>query len=76
MSAQEFRLTPQEANSEVWLKVSRYLAERLERARLKNDSVLLPPLDTQAVRGEIKALRDLLALAKELPPVPPGTAGM
>lgn len=66
---EEFRLTPQETQSEVWLKLSRYLERRLARARDRNDGPL-PPDQTATVRGEIAALKGLLDLGKSLPPIP------
>jgi len=57
-----------ERGSPVWLKIEKHLAQRLERARGRNDNPL-PPEETALVRGEIKALKALLRLGRE--PMPP-----
>lgn len=44
-----------------WRSVDAYLKERLAACREKNDGSL-DPLETAKLRGEIKALKDLLAL--------------
>lgn len=64
----DFKLTPTEAASELWRKVDRYLTQRLERARERNDGPL--SLDeTAMVRGEIKSLKGLQALGQIKPPI-------
>lgn len=64
----EFTLTTGERINPLWHKISRYLDRRLDRARKRNDQPLSPE-DTALVRGEIKALKGLMALGQELPPV-------
>jgi hypothetical protein len=63
-----FTLTAAEKSSPLWFKLKSYLEQRLERARGRNDGPLSTE-DTALVRGEIKALKGLLALGKELPPI-------
>lgn len=59
-----------EVDSSTWKAIEAWAAARLERARLKNDGDL-DPTATAKTRGEIRALKDLLALAKPAPA--PGT---
>lgn len=62
-------LTPAEVNTPVWHKLERYLRRRLEAARERNDGPLTAD-ETAVLRGEIKALKGLLALGRPLPPIP------
>lgn len=59
-----------EFESATWKTIETWAKDRIERARLRNDGDL-DPASTAKVRGEIKALKDLLALAKPAPD--PGT---
>lgn len=59
-------LTPQEKLSPVWLKLEQFLTERIEICRRKNDGDL-DQFETTALRGEIKALKRILALGEDLP---------
>lgn len=69
MSApKDFELTAIERTSSTWVKCDRFLSERLQKLREKNDRVL-PPDQTAALRGEIAALKALLRLGRE--PMPP-----
>ena len=49
--------------SETWVFVSQWAANEIERVRLKNDSTKNSAEETMALRGEIKALKNMLALA-------------
>lgn len=49
--------------SETWAFVSQWAAYEIERARLANDSAKNTAEETNVLRGEIKALKKLLALA-------------
>jgi len=69
MTIDDFRLTPSERMQPVWQKLEAYLNHRLERARRLNDQPH-PEADTARLRGEIKALKGLIDLGKELPPAP------
>jgi hypothetical protein len=48
--------------SQTWHLLRKWAEEELRRARLKNDSVGLPPEETSAIRGEIRAFKRLLGL--------------
>ena len=63
-----FKLTQSEASSDLWQKLDKYLAKRLEMAREKNDGPLHPD-ETARVRGEIKSLKQMQALGKIRPPI-------
>ena len=65
---EDFTLTAIERTHPVWAKAERYLQHHLERARERNDNPL-PPDETALVRGEIKALKALLRLGQEKPPI-------
>jgi len=64
----DFTLDSMERATPLWLKIAGHLNQRLEKARARNDN-LLPPDETAAVRGEIKALKALLRLGQEKPPI-------
>lgn len=72
---ESFILTPAEVNTPVWNKLERHLRRRLEAARARNDGPLAPD-ETAQVRGEIAALKGLLALGRPLPPIPTGDDGL
>lgn len=70
MSEPQFLLDSHERTTGLWLKLKGHLEARLQRARVRNDGNLSPD-ETALVRGEIKALKGLLALGSdELPPIP------
>jgi hypothetical protein len=48
-----------------WNQLRALLEYRLERARARNDTVGLSLAETEAIRGEIRALRSLLDLPNE-----------
>lgn len=75
IARESFILTPAEVNTPVWNKLERHLRRRLEAARERNDGELTPE-QTALVRGEIKALKGLLALGRPLPPIPAGDDGL
>lgn len=66
--SETFTLSTAEVNTPVWFKIKGHLEQRLERVRGLNDAPR-PEAETAALRGEIKALKGLLALGKELPPI-------
>ncbi len=53
------KLAPEE-----WLKVERWAAEELDKARKKNDAIGLTADETAAYRGEIRLLKRILDLPK------------
>lgn len=59
MTTQEFRLTEIERVSSLWTRIRTHLEERLRILREKNDTPL-DPIETARVRGEIKAVKQLL----------------
>lgn len=59
---EKFDLTPDELESPVWKKVQDRLADMLDGARKRLEKPDTGHDATQAIRGEIKAIKDLLAL--------------
>jgi hypothetical protein len=51
-----------DVNSRTWKELAAYLSQRLASCREKNDNGKLDPLATAMLRGEIAAVKDLLAL--------------
>lgn len=49
-----------------WAHVQKWASDEIERLRLRNDSVELTTEHTCALRGEIRALKRLLALPEEV----------
>jgi hypothetical protein len=49
-----------------WAHVQKWASDEIERVRLRNDSVELTYEQTMALRGEIRALKRLLALPEEV----------
>jgi hypothetical protein len=60
------KLEPIEVQSALWTKVSNELNNRLRLARLKNDGAL-NEIETADLRGQIKALKNVLALGDLTP---------
>lgn len=59
-----FRLTEAEKANPLWLRLRAYLQERLASRREANDNPDLPEHATQAIRGEIATLKDILRAEK------------
>ena len=59
--------------SPLWGKLQRYLEERIEVCRKKNDSDL-DHFETVRLRGEIQAYKRLLAIGEHRPPIETDTA--
>lgn len=53
-------------NSHTWRTIAAYLQERLARCRVKNDNDRLDTIATACLRGEIAAIKDLLALPDQV----------
>lgn len=51
--------------SREWLMIAAYLEEELQRLRRSNDAVGLPEADANALRGEIRLCKKLLALPQK-----------
>lgn len=64
----ETQLTNSEYSSSVWLKIETHLDARLASAHQKLERVL-SEAETNVIRGQIKELRSLKALANEPMPV-------
>jgi len=54
------KLTYEEQNSALWLKIKEYAEGRLTILRSRNDSVSLSADQTSALRGQIKEMKILL----------------
>lgn len=63
------RLTAAEQASPVWEKIRDLLTKRLATLRTQNDNPQLPVETTQAIRGQISAIKFLLTLDQESPPI-------
>jgi hypothetical protein len=61
-----FHLSENDRAQGLWLRLKAHLEERLDAKRKQNDSAL-SKMQTAALRGEIKALRDLIALGNDRP---------
>ena len=55
-----------DVNSRTWKELTKYLNQRLATCREKNDNSKLDPLATATLRGEIAAVKDLLALPSQV----------
>ena len=58
-------LTPGDLHSATWKKLARHLQERQQVLRARNDNPKLDPLATAALRGELRVIRNLLALGNQ-----------
>ncbi len=58
-----FLLTAHDIQSTVWAKLRKHMEARIIALRAKNDGDL-EPMETAKVRGELKCLKNLLALGK------------
>ena len=54
-------------NSATWKKITKYLESELLILRIKNDNPKKTERGTQYIRGEIKSVRNLMALDKPAP---------
>jgi len=62
-------LTLEERHSALWKKLNEHLQSEIDRLRRKNDSNSLSESETSFIRGQIRALKDVAALATDLPQV-------
>ena len=62
------RLNFEERNSALWFKLNEFMTERIDTLRRKNDG-MLDEITTASIRGEIRALKELVALATDPPTV-------
>jgi hypothetical protein len=61
-----FELSEADKASALWLRLKEHLETRLADARKRNDGVQ-PEADTAALRGEIRALKRIIALGDDRP---------
>lgn len=62
-----FALTQEERSSHLWRKLESHFTDRLATCRALNDQSSLAEIQTARLRGEIKNLKDLLALSTRDP---------
>ena len=58
-----FALTPGDLISPTWARLRKHMEARLQSLRAKNDNDL-DPIATAKLRGEIKVLKNLIALSE------------
>ena len=61
-----FTLTPGDLISPTWARLRKHMEARLQSLRVKNDNDL-DPIATAKLRGEVRALKNLLALSESQP---------
>lgn len=66
LTPETFALSQAEKLSPLWQRLAYHMTDRLAIARLRNDTIQ-PEHDTMALRGEIRALKLLLALGETRP---------
>lgn len=66
MSDKPFRLAPADLVSPTWHKLKKHMEARLQTLRTKND-MDMDPIATAKLRGEIRAIKNLLALSEAAP---------
>lgn len=70
MSRERFTINELERLSPLWQRIRLHLTDELDALRSKNDSPTLDDRQTALIRGEITALKKLLAAEKDQ--TPPG----
>ena len=63
----QFQLTDAEKASPMWARLKQRYNDRIEALHLELEQEI-PEAKTALIRGQIRALREQLALDKELPP--------
>ncbi len=63
----DFALTEHEKASSLWRRLQAHLNDMLATARVRNDNETLSEQQTAALRGQIRCLKTLLALADDRP---------
>ncbi|RTL37156.1 MAG: hypothetical protein EKK53_21540 [Burkholderiales bacterium] len=58
-------LRPNDFRSETWKRLTNALEAELERLRESNDAQSLGVTDTAVIRGQIKAVKNILALGQQ-----------
>jgi hypothetical protein len=62
----DFQLTEHEKTQGLWRRLVGHLADRLADLRVRNDAAI-SEYETASIRGEIKALKRLIALDADRP---------
>lgn len=62
MTGERFTLNDMERSTPLWQRLRAHLADELRQLRAKNDSTTLDERTTAHLRGQITAVRKLLAL--------------
>lgn len=60
-------LTKADLSSPTWIKLAKHMEACQQRLRAKNDSANLDALATALIRGELRGLKNLLALGQPNP---------
>lgn len=63
----EFSLTEPDKHSSLWLRLKSTLLDQLDRARKRNDDPALSEQGTAALRGQIRCLKQIIALGDDRP---------
>lgn len=63
-----FTLTPAEKDSQLWDRLTKRWVERIAALHIELENIENTEAKSAVIRGQIKALREQLALNKELPP--------
>jgi hypothetical protein len=64
LDGQAITLTTHDMASPVWVKLKKYMEARLQSLRIRNESDL-DPIATAKLRGEARAIKNLLALSEK-----------
>lgn len=67
MTRERFTLNDLERASPVWLRIKAHIEEEMSLLRQRNDTPTLDERNTALIRGEIAALKKLLAAEKDRP---------
>ena len=60
------KLTHEERHSALWMKLKEYMTEQMDVLRRRNDGDL-DAITTAAIRGRIRALKEMVALEEDPP---------
>lgn len=64
---ESFELSDGEKMHPLWTRLKAHLETQLQSIRARNDSAKLTEADTAALRGQISALKALIALGEDRP---------
>ena len=71
--SQHLRL--EDLRSDTWRRLTQHLQEQLQKLRESNDSPSCDPNKTALIRGQIKAIKEILDLATSVSSSPDGDLG-